>query len=148
MRFHLIDRIDEWEASTRVTARKLTSSTEPYWTDGPSGPVMPRSLVLESLCQAGTWLIMLSTDTRKRAALLSVGETTWTGDVHPGEEIVLEGTIESISEEMAVISGTATVDDTTVMTASDVMCALIDAGELEDVEDTNRMKAQLDRSTT
>lgn len=148
MRFHLIDRIDEWEASARVRARKLTSVTEPYWAEGPDGPVMPRSLVLESLCQAGTWLIMLSTGTRRRAALLSVGDTTWTDDVRPGQEIVLDGTVDSISEEMAVISGTASVDGQVVMTATDVMCALIAAEELEDLDATRAMQAQLDRSAS
>lgn len=148
MRFHLIDRIDEWEASARVRARKLTSVTEPYWVEGPDGPVMPRSLVLESLCQAGTWLIMLSTDTRRRAALLSIGDTTWTGDVGPGQEIVLDGTVDSMSEEMAVISGTASVDGQVIMTATDVMCALIAAEELEDLDATRAMQAQLDRSAS
>lgn len=146
MQFHLIDRIDAWEAASSVRARKLTSHAEGFWADGPDGPTMPRTLVLEALCQAGSWLIMLSTDTRKRAALLSISSVTFDGDVRPGDVIDLEGHVESMSEEMAVLSGTAKVDGTTVMTATDIMCALIDAQDLEDVADTDRMKARLDRS--
>lgn len=146
MRFHLIDRIDEWEASKLVHARKLTSAAEEFWADGPDGPVMPRSLILEALCQAGTWLIMLSTDTRLRAALLSIADVQFTADVRPGDVIDLAGTVESMTDEMAVLSGTATVGGTVVMTATDIMCALIDAGDLEDIDETNRMKARLDRT--
>lgn len=148
MRFHLVDRVDAWESGTTVRARKLTSVTEPYWEDRSGGPVMPRPLVLECLCQAGTWLIMLTTDTRKRAALLSIGTVAFTGDVRPGDVIELDGRVVSMSDEMAVLSGTAKVDGAVVMTAEDVMCALIDAGDLEDVGETDRMKAQLDRSAS
>ena len=41
--------------------------------------------VLEALCQAGTWLIMITTDRRKRAALLQVGSVTWHRDIRPGD---------------------------------------------------------------
>ena len=37
------------------------------------GVEMPAPLVLEALCQAGTWLVMITTERRKRAALLSIG---------------------------------------------------------------------------
>lgn len=143
MRFHLIDRIDSYEPSTVVRARKVTSVSESYWEDSPVGPIMPPPLVLEALCQAGTWLIMISTDTRKRAALLSVASVSFLADVEPGDVIDLVGTVESMTDEMAVLSGTATVGDTTVMEARDIMCALIDAEDLQGVEDTNRLRDTL-----
>lgn len=146
MRFHLIDRVDEYEPSVSVRARKLTSFAEGLWAPGPAGPVMPPPLVLEALCQACTWLVMLSTQTRKRAALLSIATVEFLGDVRPGDVVELEGRVASMTDEMAVVSGTAAVDGKTVLEATDLMCVLIDAADLEDVADTNRMKALLDRS--
>ena len=146
MRFHLIDRIDEYEPSAAVRARKLTSHAELFWEPGVDSPVMPPPLVIEALCQAGTWLIMISTATRKRAALLSIASVDFLGDVRPGDVVELHGTVDSMTDEMAVLSGRATVDGKTVLEATDIMCALIDADELENVDDTNRMKALLDRS--
>ncbi|HUG82916.1 MAG TPA: hypothetical protein VMM13_00040 [Euzebya sp.] len=146
MLFHLIDRIDHWEPKASVRGTKLTSLSETYWQDGPAGLHMPRSLVVEAVCQAATWLVMLSTQTTKRAALLSIGSVEWSGDVGPGAVMDLDATVESMSEEMAVMSGTAAVDGRTIMTAADIMCVLIDAGDLEDVEDTDRMRLRLDRS--
>jgi 3-hydroxyacyl-[acyl-carrier-protein] dehydratase len=146
VRFHLIDKVESYEPSRSVRARKLTSFSEEYWEDLGQGLFMPPPFVLEALCQAGTWLVMISTERRKRAALLSIGSVEFLGPVEPGDAVILEGTVESISDEVAVISGTATVDDRTVLEARDIMCALIDADELADLEDTERLQNMLTRA--
>ncbi|MEV6958147.1 hotdog domain-containing protein [Streptomyces sp. NPDC051207] len=145
MRFHLIDRIDTWDAGRAIGARKLTSWLEDFWRDEGNGPQMPEPLILEALCQAGTWLIVATTGVRQRAALLSVDAVSFHEPVRPGDVLVLEGTVESMGEETAVISGTASVNGRTVMKAEAVMCALLPAGDLEDPEDTRRMLEQLTR---
>ena len=146
MRFHLIDRIDEWEPSKSVLARKVTSFSEEYWEEVDGELRMPPPFVLEALCQAGTWLIMITTDRRKRAALLQVGSVTWHGEVRPGDVLILEGACDSFGEDTAVVSGRVTVDGETVLEASDVMCALIDADTLADLDDTERLQKMLTRA--
>jgi 3-hydroxyacyl-[acyl-carrier-protein] dehydratase len=146
MRFHLIDRVDAWEPFRSVRARKLTSHSEEYWDTSADGPIMPPPLVLEALCQAGTWLVMLSTELRKRAALLSVGSVNFLGDVRPGDVLELEGSVDSMGDEVAVVSGRVLVGGQSVLEAKDIMCVLIDAGDLEDVEDTRRMLKLLTRT--
>lgn len=146
MRFHLIDRVDRYEPDVDIHARKVTSRSEEFWEDTPDGPIMPPPLVLEALCQAATWLIMITTDTRKRAALLSIADVSFLADVRPGDVIELHGRVESMTDEMAVVSGTASVDGAPVLEATDIMCALIDAGDLQDVDDTNRMRDTLTRT--
>lgn len=146
MRFHLIDRVDGFVAHESVQARKVTSHSEDFWVDDGDGPVMPPPLVLEALCQAGTWLIMISTDRRKRAALLSIGSVTFAGTVSPGDVVLLDGRVASMTDEMAVLSGRATVDGAEVMEAEDIMCALIDTGDLADLDDTKRLQDMLTRA--
>jgi 3-hydroxyacyl-[acyl-carrier-protein] dehydratase len=136
VRFHLIDRVEEIEPRATIRARKVTSYSEEYWEDAGGGLRMPPPFVLEAFCQAGTWLIMLSTERRKRAALLQVGSVTWHRDVRPGEVLVMEGAMSSFGEETAVLSGTVTVDGETVLDCEDVMCALIDAPDLADDDAT------------
>src|SRR5687767_8796548 len=136
MRFHLIDRVDSWEPKQSVRGRKVTSYSEDYWEEHDGEQRMPPPFMLEALCQAGTWLIMITTERRKRAALLSIAEVTFTGDVRPGDVVELDGQVASMNDEIAVLSGTATVDGKTVMEATDIMCALIDAGDLADLDDT------------
>ncbi len=145
MRFHLVDRIDEYEPGESVRARKLTSVSEELWSGPAADPVMLPPLILESLCQAGSWLIVASTKGRKRAALLQIGSVSFLGDVRPGDVIDLHGEVHSMSEEMAVLSGTASVGTRPVLTATDIMCALIDAGDLAGIGDTTRMRDQLIR---
>lgn len=146
MRFHLIDRVVEWEPGRSVHGRKLTSLSEEYWEGEGDDLVMPPALALEALCQAGTWLIMITTDRRKRAALLSIGSVAFLGDVRPGDVLELEGRVESMSDEMAVVSGQVTVDGRAVLEANDVMCALIDADDLADLDDTERLQRMLTRA--
>ncbi len=145
MRFHLIDRIDAWDAGRAISARKLTSWLEDFWRDEGDGPRMPAPLVLEALCQAGTWLIIASTGVRRRAALLSVDGVSFHEPVRPGDVLLLEGTVESLSDETAVLSGTASVNGRTVMKAETIMCALLPAEDLEDPEETRRMLDRLSR---
>jgi 3-hydroxyacyl-[acyl-carrier-protein] dehydratase len=146
MRFHLIDRLDAWEPARRVTGRKLTSVTEEFWRQTPGGPVMPPELVLEALCQAGTWLIMMSTGHRRRAALLTIDQVAFAGDVRPGDVVQLDGVIESWSDEVAVLGGTASVDGRVVMTASGIMCAMLEGERLDDPANTTRMADVLVRA--
>jgi 3-hydroxyacyl-[acyl-carrier-protein] dehydratase len=143
MRFHLIDRIDSWDPGRHITASKVTSVHEDYWQDTPGGPALPFGLALEALCQAGTWLVLLSTDHRRRAALLSVGEATLHRPVVPGDVLRLDATVVSMNDEAAVFDGTVEVDGETVMEARGIMCALIDAERLDDPADTARMARQL-----
>ena len=145
MRFHLIDRVDSYEPKRSVRARKLTSYSEEYWEEVDGEPRMPPPFVLEAFCQAGTWLIMISTDRRKRAALLQVGSVTWHRDVRPGEILIMEGECSSFGEETAVLSGKVTVDGETVMECEDVMCALIDGDTLAGLDDTKRLQEMLTR---
>ena len=148
MRFHLIDRVDAWEPERSVKGRKVTSLSEDYWEETDDGLVMPPPLILEALCQAGTWLVMISTDRRKRAALLSIGSVDFLDEVRPGDVVELEGNVDSMGDEVAVVSGRATVNGRPVLEASEIMCALIDADTLENLEDTQRMQNMLTRAET
>lgn len=146
MRFHLIDRVDACEPGRSVRARKLVSRSEELLVGPDADPIIPPPLVLEALCQAGSWLIMITTERRQRAALLSIGAVAFLGDARPGDIIILEGQVESWGDEVAVISGRATVDGVPILTAGEIMCVLIDATDLADPEETARLQQLFTRS--
>ncbi|MEU6105000.1 3-hydroxylacyl-ACP dehydratase [Streptomyces flaveolus] len=143
MRFHLIDRIETLAPGEHITARKVTATDETYWQPTGQGPALPFGLALEALCQAATWLIMISTDHRLRAALLAVGEATQHRAVAPGDVLHMEATIESMTEEAAILDGTVSAGGETVLSAQGILCALIDAERLDDPAATRRMAHQL-----
>lgn len=140
MRFHLIDRIDAYEPGRSVRARKLVSRDEELLDGLGDDRIIPPPLVLEALCQAGSWLIMITTERRQRAALLSIGTVEFLGDARPGDIIMLEGEVDSWSDEVAVISGRATVDGTPILTAGEIMCIMIEATDLADPDQTARLQ--------
>jgi 3-hydroxyacyl-[acyl-carrier-protein] dehydratase len=139
VRFHLIDGIDAYEAGRWIRARKLAGAADEYWDRAGDQPVMPPELVLESLCQAGQWLLLASTGVKRRGTLVSVGEADFLTPVHPGDLVRLEARIERLDDESAVISGEASVGGQTILKADAVMAVLVDAAELEDPDDTRRM---------
>jgi 3-hydroxyacyl-[acyl-carrier-protein] dehydratase len=146
MRFHLIDKVEEHEPEKFLRAKKLTSHSEDYWEDRPTGLTMPEPFALEALCQAGTWLVMMTTERRKRAALLSVGSVAFLAEVHPGETLEMHCTVDSWSEDVAVISGRVTSAEKTVLEASEIMCTLIPAENLADLDTTERLQQELFRT--
>jgi 3-hydroxyacyl-[acyl-carrier-protein] dehydratase len=147
MRFHLIDNIDSWESSRKISARKVTSAAEDYWRRDQAGRLlMPPGLILETVCQSATWLIMLSSQCDKRAVLLSVDEVVWAGEVVPGDVLTITTTIESITTDAAVVDGFVNVDGRSVLRTAGIMCALLDAETLDSKESSERMARQLLRT--
>ena len=65
MRFNLVDRILEVEAGRTIRIVKNLTLAEEYLADHfPTFPVMPGVLMLETLVEAGAWLLRLSDNYR------------------------------------------------------------------------------------
>ena len=61
MRFQLVDRILDFEPGKRIRLVKNLTLAEEYLADHfPSFPVMPGVLMLETLVEAGAWLLRLT----------------------------------------------------------------------------------------
>lgn len=143
LRFDLIDGIEEFEPGRWIRAHKLTSRDEPYWDTAGSQPAMPPELVLESLCQAGQWLLTATTGVARRGALVSVGDAEFLDAVHPGDRLTLEASITRLDDEAAVIDGEARVGQRVVLRAEAVMAVLVAASELDDPAITRRRLEEL-----
>ena len=65
MRFTLVDRILEVEPGRKIRAVKNLTLGEEYLSDHfPTFPVMPGVLMLQTLVEAGSWLLRLTEDFR------------------------------------------------------------------------------------
>ncbi len=71
VKFHLIDRITSLEPGKKLVCYKNLTMAEEYLFDHfPGFPVMPGVLMLETLVQAGAWLLRLSEDFRQSMIVL------------------------------------------------------------------------------
>ena len=91
MRFSLIDRIIELEPCVRITAIKTLTMTEEYLADHfPRFPVMPGVLMLESLTQAGAWLVRVSEDfAHSMVVLKQANNVKYAQFVEPGQTLAV-----------------------------------------------------------
>ncbi|KAA2262626.1 3-hydroxylacyl-ACP dehydratase [Solihabitans fulvus] len=138
MSFYLVDRIDSLIPGQSVLARKSLSGNEDYWRWDGGSAHLPAELLLESLCQAGSWLVLASTDFGRRAALLSVDEVDCPGTARAGDVLRIHGSVESLGERTAALSGVVSVRGTPVLAARGILCALVPAARLEDPAHTMR----------
>src|SRR5215472_5370508 len=95
MRFSLIDRIISIEPGKSIKAVKNLTLAEEYLADHfPGFPVMPGVLMLETLVQAGGWLIRHSEDFKHSAVLLKeVRAIRYNNFVSPGNTLCVEMTV-------------------------------------------------------
>jgi 3-hydroxyacyl-[acyl-carrier-protein] dehydratase len=100
MRFALIDRIIELEPGVRITAVKTLTMSEEYLADHfPHFPVMPGVLMLETLTQAGAWLVRISEDfAHSMVVLKRANNVKYAQFIEPGQTLNVTAEIVKIDK--------------------------------------------------
>ena len=111
MRFLLIDRITELESEKSITAVKNLSLAEEYLADHfPGFPVMPGVLMLETLIQAGGWLIRDAEDFAHSTIMLKeVRAIRYNSFVTPGNSLIVKMAVRKREGSVWDFNGTGTV---------------------------------------
>jgi 3-hydroxyacyl-[acyl-carrier-protein] dehydratase len=91
MRFNLLDRIVEVRPGQALRAVKNLTLGEEYLADHfPTFPVMPGVLMLETLVEAGAWLLRLSDDFRHSMVVLrEVRNVKYGNFMEPGRQMAV-----------------------------------------------------------
>jgi 3-hydroxyacyl-[acyl-carrier-protein] dehydratase len=107
MRFQLIDRIVEVEPGKRLRAVKNLTLGEEYLADHfPTFPVMPGVLMLQSLVEAGSWLLRATEDFRYSTIVLRQAKNVKYGSfMEPGKQLVLEVELQQFDQGLATFKG-------------------------------------------
>src|SRR3954466_5552926 len=89
MRFHLIDRIVEVRPGKSLRAVKNLTLGEEYLADHfPTFPVMPGVLMLQTLVEAGAWLLRLRSDFQHSIIVLREARNVKYGSfMEPGRQM-------------------------------------------------------------
>ena len=126
--FLLVDRVLELDKGKRIKALKNVTMNEPFFMGHfPNRPVMPGVLMLEALAQAAAILAFDNIDVRPDDStvfyFVGIDNARFKKPVEPGDQLVLNATLERSKAGIVKFSAHATVGDTVVVSA-DLMCTM------------------------
>jgi 3-hydroxyacyl-[acyl-carrier-protein] dehydratase len=128
----LVDRVLELETGKRIKALKNVTINEPYFMGHfPARPVMPGVLTLEALAQSAALLSFaaLGEDLSDDTVVYFVGidGARFKRPVEPGDQLILEATIERAKAGIYKYKTRASVDGETAVEA-ELMCTMRKVG--------------------
>jgi 3-hydroxyacyl-[acyl-carrier-protein] dehydratase len=126
--FLLVDRVLELDKGVRIKALKNVTMNEPFFTGHfPHRPVMPGVLMLEALAQASAILAFdnlgVMPDENTVFYFAGIDNARFKRPVEPGDQLVLNATLERSKAGIVKFSANATVNDTLAVSA-DLMCTM------------------------
>jgi len=125
--FLLIDRVLQIEPGQSLIGLKNVSFNEPFFQGHfPQRPIMPGVLILEALAQA-TGILAFKTETRRPDSnsmyyLVGVDRARFKRPVGPGDQLILEVTLERLKQGVGKFTAEAKVDGG-IAAIAELMCA-------------------------
>ena len=111
MRWIWIDRFVEFRRGEFARAVKQWSVAEDLFAAHfPEYPVVPGTLLLEGLAQAGGILVGEANDFREKVVLAKIPTARFHGEALAGQELVYDATLVHLRAEGAVVAGAVTAD--------------------------------------
>src|SRR5438876_1509155 len=119
MRFILVDRILEVQPGRLIRATKSLTLGEEYLADHfPTFPVMPGVLMLQTLVEAGAWLLRISEDFRHSVIVLREAKNVKYGNfMEPGKSLVVTAELIESDGSLATLKGKGEVEGNSTVSA-------------------------------
>jgi 3-hydroxyacyl-[acyl-carrier-protein] dehydratase len=119
MRFHLVDRIVALKPGKSLQAVKHLTLAEEYLADHfPTFPVMPGVLQLQTLVEAGAWLVRWTEDFARSVWVLREAKNVKFGTfVPPGHRMMLSIELAKLDGHSATFKGRGEVDGSQTVSA-------------------------------
>ncbi|MBI5487230.1 MAG: hypothetical protein HY905_07850 [Deltaproteobacteria bacterium] len=148
MRFLLVDRIDVLESGKRLEAHK-TVSFEEAWLPRPTAPfpALPPALLLESVLQAGMWLLREASGFTCQPVVLGADGVRLGRPVRSGETVRLLAEVRQRGPEGAVLRGEARVGDEVVASGERIVCGFLPLEEFDDPAEARAAFAEMRQPT-
>lgn len=126
--FLLVDRVLEIDKGKRIKALKNVTMNEPFFTGHfPYRPVMPGVLMLEAMAQAAALLAFdtmgVQLDDKTVYYFAGIDGARFKRPVEPGDQLVMEVTLDRMKAGIFKFKGIARVDEATACEA-ELMCTM------------------------
>src|SRR3954463_16289694 len=112
MRYQLVDRLIDVDPGRQIRMVKALTLGEEYLADHfPTFPVMPGVLMLETLVEAGAWLLRLTDDFRHSVIVLREARNVKYGTfMEPGRQMTIRVDLIEQTETTATFKGKGETD--------------------------------------
>lgn len=119
MRFNLVDRIVSVEPGRNLRAAKNLTLAEEYLAEHfPTFPVMPGVLMLQTLVEAGAWLLRITEDFRHSVIVLREAKNVKYGHfMEPGKQMEMSIELLEQTERLSTFKGKGEVEGQTTVSA-------------------------------
>ncbi|MEQ2129072.1 3-hydroxyacyl-ACP dehydratase FabZ [Caldanaerobacter subterraneus KAk] len=117
--FLLVDRIIELEEGKRAVGIKNVTANEPFFQGHfPDNPIMPGVLIVEALAQVAGIAVMNVEEFKGKLGLFAgIDKCRFKKVVRPGDQLILEVSIDSIKMGLVKAKGVAKVGEEIAATA-------------------------------
>jgi len=124
MRFNLVDRIVEVQPGRAIRTVKNLTLGEEYLADHfPTFPVMPGVLMLQTLVEAGAWLLRVTDDFRYSIiALREVKNVKYGTFMEPGRQMLVTAAISEQHGDLTTLKGKGEVEGMATVSARFTLC--------------------------
>lgn len=144
MRWFHVDRFEEVRRGESARAVKTVSLSEDHLHDHfPGFPVMPPSLMIESLAQTGGILAGASIDFKRNVILAKVPRMQFFGLARPGDRLMLKARLSDLREEGSTVEVEASVDGKKIAEGEIIFAHLESATGEKDFVFTDELKSLL-----
>lgn len=128
--FLMVDRIVSLEKDKVVGIKNVTINEPFFHGHFPDEPVMPGVLIIESMAQAGGFLLLnrLEETKDKLPYFMKIDKVKFRFPVRPGDQLRLEVTMKRFREKLCIIEGKAFVEEKLVA-EGELTAAIIKKGE-------------------
>lgn len=119
MRFNLVDGILDVEPGKRIRIVKNLTLAEEYLADHfPTFPVMPGVLMLQTLVEAGAWLLRITEDFQHSVITLRDAKNVKYGNfMQPGKSMIVSTELAELGSADAVFKGKGEMDGSSTVSA-------------------------------
>lgn len=103
--FEMIDRVTSWEEARLTADARVPEASPVFEGHFPGFPLMPGVLMVETMAQAGGWLMLARSGFTRMALLAKVGEAKLRGMVKPGAALTVTAELVHDGSGYAVLKG-------------------------------------------